>query len=130
MFKVGHILAVLICVCILLQSCSKNPNLEPDLIRDAIQIPSKKLVKLNSSIVQQTNSNETQALVRLARNLEELNALIDEAEFHAQADSRIRFDYRQLRLDLSAVTQGIRTHIRLPNFLPRSIDPIPGEYGR
>ena len=128
--KIGHMLALLISVCFLLESCSKNQNLEPELIRDTIQTPSKKLVKLSPSIVQQTNSNEKQALIRLARYLEELNALIDEAEFHAQADARIRFDYRQLRSDLSAVTQGIHSHIQLPEFLPRSIDPIPGEYGR
>ena len=130
MLKVGHMLALLISVCFLLESCSKNQNLEPELIRDTIQTPSKKLVKLSPSIVQQTNSNEKQALIRLARYLEELNALIDEAEYHAQADARIRFDYRQLRSDLSAVTQGIHSHIQLPEFLPRSIDPIPGEYGR
>ena len=130
MLKIGHMLALLISVCFLLESCSKNQNLEPELIRDTIQTPSKKLVKLSPSIVQQTNSNEKQALIRLARYLEELNALIDEAEFHAQADARIRFDYRQLRSDLSAVTQGIHSHIQLPEFLPRSIDPIPGEYGR
>ena len=128
--KIGHMLALLISVCFLLESCSKNQNLEPELIRDTIQTPSKKLVKLSPSIVQQTNSNEKQALIRLARYLEELNALIDEAEYHAQADARIRFDYRQLRSDLSAVTQGIHSHIQLPEFLPRSIDPIPGEYGR
>jgi len=130
MFKVGHMLALLISVCFLLESCSKNQKLEPELIRDTIQTPSKKLVKLSPSIVQQTNSNEKQTLIRLARYLEELNALIDEAEFHAQADARIRFDYRQLRSDLSAVTQGIHSHIQLPDFLPRSIDPIPGKYGR
>ena len=130
MLKIGHMLALLISVCFLLESCSKNQNLEPELIRDTIQTPSKKLVKLSPSIVQQTNSNEKQALIRLARYLEELNALIDEAEYHAQADARIRFDYRQLRSDLSAVTQGIHSHIQLPEFLPRSIDPIPGEYGR
>jgi len=130
MLKVGHMLALLISVCFLLESCSKNQNLEPELIRDTIQTPSKKLVKLSPSIVQQTNSNEKQALIRLARYLEELNALIDEAEYHAQADARIRFDYRQLRSDLSAVTQGIHSHIQLPDFLPRSIDPIPGKYGR
>lgn len=87
-------------------------------------------IQKNSTIVQRTNSNEKMVLIRLARNLEELNALIDEAEFRAQADSRIRFDYRQLRFDLSAISHGIRTHIRLPDQSPRSIDPIPGEYGR
>ena len=86
--------------------------------------------KQNSTIVQRTNSNEKKVLIRLVRNLEELNALINEAEFRAQADSRIRFDYQQLRFDLSAISHGIRTHIRLPDQSPRFIDPIPGEYGR
>ncbi len=130
MFKCGRMLAILIYVCFLLGSCFKNPNSEPTVIRDSTQYSENKLAKIDSSIVRQTNSNEKQVLIRVARYLEELNALIDEAEFHAQADSRIRFDYRQLRMDLSAVTQGIRTHIQLPNFLPRSIEPIPGDYGR
>lgn len=130
MLKISHKLALLICTCFLIGSCSKNQDSEPTAIRDAVQYPISKLAKINSSIVQQTNSNEKQVLIRVARYLEELNALIDEAEFHAHADSRIRFDYRQLRMDLSAVTQGIRTHIQLPNFLPRTIEPIPGKYGR
>ncbi|MDE0310041.1 MAG: RAQPRD family integrative conjugative element protein [Acidiferrobacterales bacterium] len=92
--------------------------------------PPTTVAKSNSSIVRQTNSNEKHVLTRVARYLEELNALIDEAEFHAQDDSRIRFDYQQLRLDLSAVTHGIRTHLLVPDYQPRAIEPIPGKYGR
>ena len=130
MLKIHHMLVSVICICLALGSCSEKRTTRTNGNQEPVQTLADTTIKRNSTIVRRTNSNEKRVLIRLVRNLEELNALIDEAEFRAQADSRIRFDYPQLRLDLSAISHGIRTHIHLPDQSPRSIEPIPGEYGR
>ena len=81
-------------------------------------------------IISRTNSAERKMLTRLVRSLEEIEALADEAQFRANPDDRFRFDYRQLRNDLTAVKEGIHAYIRLPIYSPRTIEPIPGNYGK
>ena len=123
-------MAVISCLCIMLEGCGamrKTDSVKQD---NQVVIPTTAQFQPTPMIVQRTHSNEKQVLNRLARNLEELNALVNEAEHSAVADSRIRFDYQQLRNDLFAITHGIRTHIRLPDYSPRSVAPIPGDYGR
>ena len=89
-----------------------------------------KLLTGKPEIVARTNSSEKQVLIRLLRNLNELDALINEAEFSANPDARIRFDYRQLRSDFFSVSQGIQAHIQMPDYSPRTLKPISGNYGR
>jgi len=81
-------------------------------------------------VVIRTRATEMQVLGRLAGALEELEALIREAEISADPDARLRFDYFQLRADLLAITQGIQSHIQTPIYAPRALDPIVGNYGR
>ena len=81
-------------------------------------------------VVMRTNASEIQILARLARSMEELEALVRDAEISADPDARIRFDYYQLRADLLSITQGIQAHIHTPVYTPRSLDPIAGNYGR
>ena len=78
--------------------------------------------------VTRINSEEKKTLSRLANQLKDLHHLIDEAEFKANPDSRIRFDYKRLRYDLMLITDGIKAHIESPVYTPRSIDPIRGNY--
>lgn len=78
--------------------------------------------------ITRTNSEEKKTLSRLANQLKELHHLIDEAEFKANPDSRIRFDYKRLRYDLMLITDGIKAHIDNPVYTPRSIEPIRGNY--
>ena len=81
-------------------------------------------------VAMRTNASEIQILARLARSMEELEALIREAQISADPDARIRFDYYQLRADILSITQGIQAHIHTPVYTPRSLDPIAGNYGR
>ncbi len=81
-------------------------------------------------VVLRTGSSELQVLTRLARTIEELEALIREAESSADPDARIRFDYYQLRTDILSILQGIHAHIQTPVYSPRNLDPIVGNYGR
>ncbi len=83
---------------------------------------------LHSSLVVRTNDAETQVLIRLVRHLEELGALVDEAQYKSNPDSRIHFDYRQLRTDLLSIGHGIRTHLRTPDYSPRTVMPVRGNY--
>lgn len=81
-------------------------------------------------VVMRSSSSELQLLARLAGAIEELEALIREAEASADPDARIRFDYYQLRTDILSISQGIQAHIRTPVYMPRTLKPIAGNYGR
>ena len=81
-------------------------------------------------LVTRTNSSEIQVLIRLVTMIEELEALVREAESSADPDARLRFDYYQLRTDFLSISQGIQAHIRTPVYTPRTLDPIAGNYGR
>ena len=81
-------------------------------------------------VVMRSSSSELQLLARLAGAIEELEALIREAEASADPDARIRFDYYQLRTDILSISQGIQAHIRTPVYTPRTLKPIAGNYGR
>ena len=81
-------------------------------------------------VVMRSSSSELQLLARLASAIEELEALIREAEASADPDARIRFDYYQLRADILSISQGIQAHIRTPVYTPRTLKPIAGNYGR
>ncbi len=83
-----------------------------------------------SAVVTRANTHEHQVLARLGRTIEELEALIREAESSADPDARIRFDYYQLRADILAIMSGIRAHLHTPVYTPRSVDSIVGNYGR
>lgn len=83
-----------------------------------------------SAVISRTNPYEHQVLVRLAQSIEELEALIVEAENSTDPDARIRFDYYQLRVDMLSIVRGIKAHIRTPVYTPRTLEPIVGNYGR
>ena len=81
-------------------------------------------------VVSRTSSSEFQVLARLAKTIEELEALVREAEASANPDARIRFDYHQLRVDILSIFRGIQAHIEMPVYTPRTLNPIVGNYGR
>ncbi len=119
----------IICLCCLQYSCA--PKKDIPIYAPATESPLiAHLETEKPQIIAQTNSTELQVLIRLARGLEELEILIDEAETNANPDSRIQFDYQQLRSDLFSIAHGIKSHVLIPNYLPRSLKPIAGQYGR
>ncbi len=130
MSKFRYILVSLFCICAVLVGCSETRQTPLTENQSAMEPPITDIGYPVSTIIRRPNSKEKQTLVRLARNISELEALINEAEFHADNDARVRFDYQQLRTDLYAILFGIRSHIMIPDYSPSSIEPIAGEYGR
>ena len=114
-----------------LTACSTKAPSTVEIISTATpeQIISRDVYQ-HPKVVMRTNASEIQILARLARSMEELEALVRDAEISADPDARIRFDYYQLRADLLSITQGIQAHIHTPVYTPRSLDPIAGNYGR
>lgn len=78
--------------------------------------------------IRRVNSSEKQTLVRLLRQLHELDNLISEAEKIANPDARIKFDYNRLRYDLLLIVNGISAHVDRPDYTPRTLEQIPGDY--
>lgn len=78
--------------------------------------------------IRRVNSSEKQTLVRLLRQLHELDNLISEAEKNANPDARIKFDYNRLRYDLLLIMNGISAHVDRPDYTPRTLEQIPGDY--
>lgn len=115
----------------LLTACSSKDNSTVEVISSTIpaQVTDYPFYS-QPTVVMRTNASEVQILTRLARSMEELEALIREAELNADPDARIRFDYYQLRADIQSITQGIQAHIQIPIYTPRTLDPIVGNYGR
>lgn len=128
-FRVALILVQLLIP--LIASCSSKPepvsNITPSepIIQTLAIEPTTKV-----DVVVRMHSEEKKVLIRLVREIEELEALIDEAKLKANPDSRIKFDYSQLKDDLLLITQGIHAHIRISDFTPRTLKPIVGQYGR
>lgn len=77
-----------------------------------------------------TNYSERESLAKLVHELDGLSALVDEAQGRANPDSRIRFQYNQLRKDLVMMRLGIQEHLDTPTIEPRSYAPLSGDYRR
>ncbi|WP_038036451.1 RAQPRD family integrative conjugative element protein [Thioalkalivibrio sp. ALE20] len=73
---------------------------------------------------------EREVLSRLLHEIQALDALVTEAEAHANPDERVRFEYDWLRHDLDRVKSGIREHLREPQTAPRRVEPLTGDYRR
>ncbi len=73
---------------------------------------------------------EREALARLVHELQALDPVIREAEAQAPHEARIRFQYDWLRADLRRVAQGIQDHIEAPRAMPRTVEPLSGDYRR
>ncbi len=115
----------------LIQGCSSAPKSMPDLAADEQRSPiAIQQTSEVAEVVARLPSAEKQVLIRLVREIEELDALIEEAQFKADPGSRLKFDYLQLRNDLLLITHGIHSHIRISEFTPRTLKPVVGEYGR
>ena len=129
MIRFDTVFTLILACSVALTGCSSK--LEEQSAERAVQVadtPSY-MAQKKYALTLRTNSAENQVLIRLVRNLEEMESLVNEAQFRSNPDSRIHFDYRQLRSDLLAITQGIRTHLRTPDYSPRTLKPIPGNYG-
>lgn len=73
---------------------------------------------------------ERESLSRLLHELDTVSLLSSEAEGHANPDSRIKFQYRELKKDLARVRLGIQEYLDSPTIEPRHYEPLSGEYRR
>lgn len=83
-----------------------------------------------STTASASNYAERESLAKLVHELDGLSALVDEAQGRANPDSRIRFQYNQLRKDLLMMRLGIQEHLDVPTIEPRSYAPLSGDYRR
>ena len=113
-----------------LASCSTKNRPPVEIVKDSPTEIVSTPYSHQPIVVMRSSSSELQLLARLAGAIEELEALIREAEASADPDARIRFDYYQLRTDILSISQGIQAHIRTPVYTPRTLKPIAGNYGR
>lgn len=113
-----------------LASCSTKHRPPVEIVKDSPTEIFSRSYAHQPIVVMRSSSSELQLLARLAGAIEELEALIREAEASADPDARIRFDYYQLRTDILSISQGIQAHIRTPVYTPRTLKPITGNYGR
>ncbi len=113
-----------------LASCSTKNRPPVEIVKDSTSEIVSMPYAHQPIVVMRSSSSELQLLARLAGAIEELEALIREAEASADPDARIRFDYYQLRTDILSISQGIQAHIRTPVYTPRTLKPIAGNYGR
>ena len=73
-------------------------------------------------------SLEDAELRRLLSELKSLERIIVIAEQSADSDSRLTFDYQQLRGDLLKIQQGIEDHINQVRRDPRKLPDISADY--
>ncbi len=81
-----------------------------------------------NNVITEMSTKEDLILNRVVQQLKDLHNLINEAEFQANPDSRYLFNYQRLRYDLSLVVAGIEAHVNRPDYSPRSVETIPGNY--
>ena len=82
-------------------------------------------------IVRPARDREKRELARLLYELRFISQnLLPQASYNSNPDSRIRFDWHQLTLDLRRIEEGIESYLAQGVPAPRSIPPITGDYGR
>jgi len=73
---------------------------------------------------------ERAELVRLIHELEQLEALIEDAETAAVSTQRVHFQYLWLRADFDKIKAGIREYLDTAPTTPRVLPPLAGDYIR
>ena len=71
---------------------------------------------------------ENNALAQIIHELEVLTPLIEEAQAQADKDSRIKFQYDRLALDINHIKSALQAHILAPATQPRRFAPLKGDY--
>ena len=86
------------------------------------------LLLLVGGVLQADQDAERATLIRLDKELDRLELLVDRAEREQDLldDSRFRYDW--LRRDLKLVREGIQEYLRETELSPRSTEPLYGSY--
>lgn len=75
-------------------------------------------------------STERAELVRILREIENLELIVQDAEAASVSTQRIRFQYGWLRGDLEKIKAGIREYLDTAPVTPRVPVPLGGDYIR
>ena len=73
---------------------------------------------------------ERRNLITLARQLEQLHQLADNAQAAADPQARVKFNYGQLHRDIDQMRQAIARHLDKPSRTPRAVAPATSDYGQ
>lgn len=69
-------------------------------------------------------------LIALARQLDQLHQLADNAQSSADPHARVKFNYGQLHRDIDQMRQAIARHLDKPSRTPRAVAPATSDYGQ
>ncbi|WP_198972637.1 integrative conjugative element protein, RAQPRD family [Xylophilus sp. ASV27] len=70
---------------------------------------------------------ERERLSRIAAEIEQVQAMVAEAERSAPTGQRVKFRYDWLQRDLEMLRQGVISHVDAPR-QPRPVAPLRGDY--
>jgi RAQPRD family integrative conjugative element protein len=73
---------------------------------------------------------ERSNLIALARQLEQLHPLADNAQSAADPQARVKFNYTQLHRDIEQMRGAIARHLDKPSRTPRAVAPATSDYGQ
>jgi RAQPRD family integrative conjugative element protein len=73
---------------------------------------------------------ERSNLIALARQLEQLHQLADNAQSAADPEARVKFNYEQLHRDIEQMRSAIARHLDRPSRTPRTVAPATSDYGQ
>ena len=73
---------------------------------------------------------ERSNLIALARQLEQLHQLADNAQSAANPEARVKFNYTQLHRDIEQMHGAIARHLDKPSRTPRVVPPATSDYGQ
>ena len=84
----------------------------------------------NAEDLVQGAESEREVLARVVHELRVIEALVAKADQRKPTAARVSFDYKQLLLELNAVSEGIEEYINGARMQPRSFEPLRAEYTR
>lgn len=73
---------------------------------------------------------ERSNLIAIARQLEQLHQLADNAQSAADPDARVKFNYTQLHRDIEQMRGAIARHLDKPSRTPRVVPSATSDYGQ
>ncbi|HRH75943.1 MAG TPA: RAQPRD family integrative conjugative element protein [Cellvibrionaceae bacterium] len=73
---------------------------------------------------------ERSNLIAIARQLEQLHTLADNAQSAADPDARVKFNYTQLHRDIEQMRDAIARHLDKPSRTPRAVPSATSDYGQ
>lgn len=94
-----------------------------------VGVASVSLLPCVSAVAEDTVTEiERRNLISLARQLDQLHALADNAQSASNPQARVKFNYDQLHRDIDQMRQAIARHLEKPSRSPRVVAPATRDY--